>query len=143
MKKISILLTFFAAMLLAISCGGPQKMADNVSLVKYKVTPSPLETHGGKVALTIDVSYPEKYFHKKAIVTATPFLKYATGETDLKSETLQGEAVEDNYKVISYTSGGSLSYSDEFEYKPEMMISDLYVKGVATAKKKVVDLPPV
>ena len=143
MKKISILLTFIAAMFLVISCGGPQKMADKISLVKYKVTPSPLETHGGKVAVAIDVSYPEKYFHKKAIVTATPFLKYAAGETDLKTETLQGEAVEDNYKVISYTSGGSLSYSDEFEYKPEMMISELYVKGVATVKKKVVDLPPV
>jgi tetratricopeptide (TPR) repeat protein len=143
MKKISILLTFFAAMLLAISCGGPQKMADNVSLVKYKVTPSPLETHGGKVALTIDASYPEKYFHKKAIVTATPFLKYATGETDLKSETLQGEAVEDNYKVISYTTGGSFSYSDEFEYKPDMMRSELFVKGEAKVKNKSVSLPPV
>ena len=118
-------------------------MADNVSLVKYKVTPSPLETHGGKVAVAIDVSYPEKYFHKKAIVTATPFLKYAAGETALKSETLQGEAVEDNYKVISYTSGGSLSYSDELEYKPDMMRSELFVKGVATVKKKTVDLPPV
>ena len=143
MKKISILLTFIAAMFLVISCGGPQKMADNVSLVKYKVTPSPLETHGGKVAVAIDVSYPEKYFHKKAIVTATPFLKYAAGETALKSETLQGEAVEDNYKVISYTSGGSLSYSDELEYKPDMMRSELFVKGVATVKKKSVDLPPV
>jgi Flp pilus assembly protein TadD len=143
MKKISILSTFFAAMLLVISCGGPQKMADNVSLVKYKVTPSPLEVKGGKVALTIDVNYPEKYFHKKAIVTATPFLKYAAGQTDLKSETLQGEAVEDNYKVISYTSGGSFSYSDEFEYKPDMMRSELFVKGVAKVKNKSVDLPPV
>ena len=118
-------------------------MADNVSLVKYKVTPSPLETHGGKVAVAIDVSYPEKYFHKKAIVTATPFLKYAAGETDLKSETLQGEAVEDNYKVISYTSGGSLSYSDELEYKPDMMRSELFVKGEAKVKNKTVNLPPV
>ncbi len=118
-------------------------MADNVSLVKYKVTPSPLELKGGKVALTIDVNYPEKYFHKKAIVTATPFVKYAAGQTDLKSETLQGEAVEDNYKVISYTSGGSFSYSDEFEYQPDMMRSELFVKGVAKVKNKSVDLPPV
>ena len=130
-------------MLLVVSCGGPQKMADNVSLVKYKVTPSPLEVHGGKVALKVDVNYPEKYFHKKAIVTATPFLKYATGQTDLKSETLQGEAVQDNYKVISYTTGGSYSYSDEFEYQPEMMRSELFVKGVAKVKNKSVDLPPV
>ncbi|KPK80642.1 MAG: hypothetical protein AMS27_16570, partial [Bacteroides sp. SM23_62_1] len=143
MKKVIILTSFFAAILLMISCGGPQKMADNASLVKYKVTPDPLETHGGKVALTIDVSYPEKYFHKKAIVTATPFLKYAAGETDLKSETLQGEAVEDNYKVISFTSGGSFKYEDEVEYTEEMMRSELFVKGEAKVGSKSVNLPPV
>jgi len=143
MKKVNILTSFFAAILLMISCGGPQKMADNASLVKYKVTPDPLETHGGKVALTIDVSYPEKYFHKKAIVTATPYLKYEAGETDLKSETLQGEAVEDNYKVISYTSGGGFNYSDEVEYTPEMMRSELFVRGEATVGNKSVNLPPV
>ncbi len=118
-------------------------MADNASLVKYTVTPDPLETHGGKVALSVDVKYPEKYFHKKAIVTATPYLSYDGGQTELKSETLQGEAVEDNYKVISYTSGGSFSYSDEVDYIPEMMRSELMVKGVATVKNNSVDLPPV
>lgn len=118
-------------------------MADNASLVKYTVTPDPLETHGGTVALTIDVNYPEKYFHKKAIVTATPYLKYEAGETDLKSETLQGEAVEDNYKVISYSSGGGFEYSDEVEYTPEMMRSELMVRGEATVGSKSVNLPPV
>jgi len=126
-----------------ISCGGPQKMADNASLVKYKVTPDPLETHGGKVVLTIDVSYPEKYFHKKAIVTATPYLKYASGETDLKSETLQGEAVQDNYKVISFASGGSFKYEDEVDYTPDMMRSELYVRGEAKVGSKSINLPPV
>lgn len=143
MKKVSIISSFFAAILLMISCGGPQKMADNASLVKYKVTPDPLETHGGKVALTIDVNYPEKYFHKKAIVTATPYLKYASGETDLKSETLQGEAVEDNFKVISYASGGSYTYSDEVDYNEDMMRSELFVRGEAKVGSKSVNLPPV
>ncbi len=118
-------------------------MADNASLVKYTVTPDPLETHGGKVAVSVEVKYPEKYFHKKAIVTATPYLSYEGGQTELKSETLQGEAVEDNYKVISYTSGGSLSYSDEVDYTPEMMRSELFVKGVATVGSNNVDLPPI
>lgn len=118
-------------------------MADNASLVKYTVTPDPLETHGGKVAVAVDVQYPEKYFHKKAIVTATPYLSYEGGETELKSETLQGEAVEDNFKVISYASGGSFSYSDEVDYVPEMMRSELLVKGVATVGNNQVDLPPV
>ncbi|KPL14285.1 MAG: hypothetical protein AMS26_11315 [Bacteroides sp. SM23_62] len=143
MRRINIFASFIAAALVAVSCGGPQKMADNASLVNYKVTPDPLETHGGKVALSVDVSYPEKYFHKKAVVTATPYLQYEGGVTELKSETLQGEQVEDNFKVISYTSGGSFSYSDEVDYMPEMMRSELYVKGKATVKNKEADLPPI
>ncbi|MBL7111279.1 MAG: hypothetical protein ISS19_04995, partial [Bacteroidales bacterium] len=143
MRKIKILASLFVAVLLIVSCGGPQKMADNASLVKYTVTPDPLETHGGKVALTIDVKYPEKYFHKKAIVVATPFIKYEGGETDLKSETLQGEAVEDNYKVISFTTGGSFKYETTFDYADDMMKSELFVKGDATVGSKKVALPPV
>jgi tetratricopeptide (TPR) repeat protein len=143
MRRINFFASFIAAALVAVSCGGPQKMADNASLVNYKVTPDPLETHGGKVALSVDVSYPEKYFHKKAVVTATPYLQYEGGVTELKSETLQGEQVEDNFKVISYTSGGSFSYSDEVDYMPEMMRSELYVKGKATVKNKEADLPPI
>ena len=76
MRRINILTSFIAAALLIAGCGGPQKMADNANLVSYDVTPHPLEMHGGKVAVTVDVKYPEKYFHKKAIVTATPYLVY-------------------------------------------------------------------
>lgn len=116
-------------------------MVDNANLVKYTVSPDPLETHGGKVALSIDVDYPEKYFHKKAVLTATPYLQYEGGKTDLKSETLQGEAVTENYKVISFTTGGSLSYSDEVDYTPEMMRSELWVGGKASVGSQSVDLP--
>ncbi len=143
MRRINILASFIVATLLFVGCGGPQKMADNANLVKYTVTPDPLETHGGKVAITVDVKYPEKYFHKKAIVTATPYLSYEGGETELKSETLQGESVEDNFTVISNASGGSFKYTDEVDYTPEMMRSELFVKGVATIGKTTIDLPPV
>ena len=143
MRKFNVLLSFIAAALLLVGCGGPQKMADNASLVKYTVTPDPLQTNGGKVAVAVNVKYPEKYFHKKAVLTATPFLKYEGGETELKSETLQGEAVEDNYKVISFTSGGSFNYSDEVDYTEEMMRSELMVRGKAVVKAKSVDLPAI
>ena len=103
MKKVIIFSLFAATVLLLTNCGGVSKMVDGANLVKYTVTPDPLETHGGKIALSIDVNYPEKYFHKKAIVTAIPYLEYEGGKTDLKTETLQGEAVAENYKVISLT----------------------------------------
>ncbi len=143
MRRFNIFASLIAAALIIVSCGGPQKMADSASLVKYNMTPDPLETHGGKVAVSVDVKYPEKYFHKKAIVTATPYLSYDGGETELKSETLQGEAVEDNYKVISFTSGGSFTYADEIDYVPEMMRAELFVKGKAVVKTTEVDLPPI
>ncbi len=44
MRRLNIFASFIAAALIAVSCGGPQKMADNASLVDYKVTPDPLET---------------------------------------------------------------------------------------------------
>jgi tetratricopeptide (TPR) repeat protein len=141
MRRINILASFIAAALLIAGCGGPQKMADNANLVSYEVTPAPLEVHGGKVAVTVDVKYPEKYFHKKAIVTATPYLSYDGGETELKSETIQGESVEANNTVISFA-GGGFQYTDEFEYTPEMMRAELYVKSVATVGDNTIDLPP-
>ncbi len=118
-------------------------MAENANLVDYTVTPDPLEVHGGIVKVAVDVKYPEKYFHKKAIVTATPYLAYEGGETDLQSKTVQGESVEDNYEVISNASGGTVHYEDEVDYAPEMMRSELMVKGTAAVGDKSVDLPAV
>jgi len=141
MRKFSILISFFVAALLIVSCGGPAKMAENASLVDYTITPDPLETHGGKVKVTADIKYPEKYFHKKAIVTATPYLVYEGGETELSPKMMQGESVEDNYEVISNASGGTVHYEDEVEYTPEMMRAELFVKGVAQVKDNQVELP--
>jgi uncharacterized lipoprotein YmbA len=73
MRKFNILLPFIAAALLLVGCGGPQKMADNASLVKYTVTPDPLQTNGGKVAVAVNVKYPEKYFHKKSRFNGNSF----------------------------------------------------------------------
>ena len=140
-KKVIIFSLFAAAVLLFTNCGGVSKMVDNANLVKYTVTPDPLQTHGGKVAVAVEVKYPAKYFHKKAIVKATPYLKYEAGQTDLKSESLQGEAVTENFKVISNASGGTFSYSDEVAYAPEMMRSELWVRSEASVGSTKVDLP--
>lgn len=140
MKKVIIFSLFAAAVLLLTNCGSVKKMVDNANLVKYTVTPDPLQTHGGKVAVAIEVKYPAKYFNKKAIVHATPYLKYENGQTDLRTETVQGESVTENFKVISYT-GGTLSYSDTATYAPEMMRSELWVRGDASVGKAKVNLP--
>lgn len=110
-----------------------QEMAKDVS---YTVTPPVLEEHGDKVDMKVDVKYPAKYFNKNAVVTATPILKYEGGETAFDSKVVQGEKVKANNPVITYTTGGSYSYSSTVPFKEEMMKSDLVVRVNAELKGK-------
>jgi tetratricopeptide (TPR) repeat protein len=136
MKKITLnLLKLGVACIVLSSCGGLTKMVENSSTVKYDVKPSPLETHAGQVELTIKTQFPEKYFNKKAVVTATPILKYEGGQTEFEPTILQGEKVEANNKVIAYA-GGDYSYTGKVAYKPEMMKSELVVEMSAQIGEK-------
>ena len=51
---------------------GLKKMIKKYDTVKYEVTPNVLETHGGKISVTIKGNIPLKYFHKKATVEFAP-----------------------------------------------------------------------
>jgi len=126
-------ITVIASVLLS-SCAGLNKMRDNASTVTYKVTPDPLQAHAGEVKMNVDVKYPEKYFNKKAVLVATPVLKYEGGQTEFPATTLQGEKVEANNKVISYA-GGSFTSAGTVPFKPEMMKSELVVKMSARIKE--------
>ncbi|MBN2487328.1 MAG: hypothetical protein JXB34_15235 [Bacteroidales bacterium] len=143
MKNLKLNLFLIAVAALAFGgCKGLSKMAENSSPDQYKVTPNPLETHAGQVEMTVNVTFPEKYFNKKAIVTATPVLKYDGGQTEFEPTVLQGESVEANNKVIPYA-GGSYSYTGKIPYKPEMMKSVLYMEMTAQLKSKSVEIPAI
>lgn len=143
MKKIknSALIILAAAVL--SSCGGLNKMVKEADQVAYKVTPEVLEMHGGEVDAAVEVTYPAKYFNKKAILTLTPVVKYAGGETELDPIVVQGEDVTENHKVISYDTGGKEKVSDSFEYADEMMRSELVVRISGEAKGKTVQFEDV
>ncbi len=143
MKKIrnSALIILAAAVL--SSCSGLNKMVKNADEVAYSVTPEVLEMHGGEVDVAVEVTYPAKYFNKKAILTLTPVVKYAGGETELESIVVQGEDVTANNKVINYTTGGKEKASDSFDYSDEMMRSELFVKITGEAKGKTVQFEDV
>jgi hypothetical protein len=144
MKKLTLnLLTLGVAAIVLSSCGGINKMVENSNAVKYEVKPSPLETHGGQVELTIKTTFPEKYFNKKATVVATPVLKYEGGQTEFEATTLQGEKVEANNKVIPYT-GGDYSYTGTIAYTPEMLKSELVIQMSARiGDKDPVEIPAI
>ncbi|HLO61318.1 MAG TPA: tetratricopeptide repeat protein [Bacteroidales bacterium] len=137
MKKIRLnYLTLFALAALLISgCAGLSKMRDNASTVTYEVKPNPLVMQAGQVGVNGTVNFPEKYFNKKAVVTATPVLQYDGGQVEYPTVTLQGEKVEANNTVIPYA-GGSFKFSGTIPYKPEMAKSTLVVKYSAKIKDK-------
>ncbi len=108
-----------------------------------KSEPQPLEAVGGKVPVTINATFPAKWFNKNATVTITPVLRYQGGETWGTSYTYQGENVKGNNQTISQKAGGNVTMRTAFNYKPEMKKSELYLTFDAKIKNKSVSLPDV
>ena len=131
------------AAVLFSGCAGLQKMKKNADKIQYKVTPEVLEAHSGKVDIAIDGKFPSKYFNKKATLVATPVLKYDGGQTTFDAVTAQGEKVQGNNKVISYSSGGSFAYKNGVAFTPPMGKSELFMNVTASKGSKSVDFTPV
>lgn len=145
MKKlnVNILASFVFAALVLASCGGLDKMVKMAPQVRYEVTPKVLEMHGDSVEATLKVTFPIKYFQKKVILEITPVLKYEGGEKAFKSLTLQGEAVQANNQVVSFTSGGSYSVTSKIAFEEGMRKGTLVARVKATMDKKAGELPEV
>lgn len=143
MKKNLILFLSAASVIALSSCSSKlgELSADN-----FKVTPNPLESRGGQVAVTIDGTFPEKYMKKKAMVTVIPELRYGNGQAAQgQAAKFQGEKVEGNDQTIAYKAGGNYTMKSNFKYVPEMQKSDLYMTFDAYVgkKKKKVEIPAV
>ena len=135
------LLPFFvlAAILTLSSCSNKLKpLAEQY----IKAEPQPLEAIG-KVPVTINATFPAKWFNKKAVVTVTPVLRYQGGEAWGTSYTYQGEKVKGNNQVIPQKEGANVTMKSSFTYKPEMKKSELYLTFDAKIKNKTVKLPDV
>jgi hypothetical protein len=143
MKKINvnILASLFLAALLLTSCGGVQKMVKMASEVKYDVTPKVLEMHGDSVEATVKVVFPIKYFIKKAVLEITPVFKYEGGEVAFKTLTLQGEDVQANNQVVSFTSGGTFTITSKVAFVEGMRKGELIARVKATMGDKSAELP--
>ncbi|MFK7785704.1 MAG: tetratricopeptide repeat protein [Crocinitomicaceae bacterium] len=103
--------------------------------LEYDVEPCPLEMHGDSVAVTVNITFPEKSINKKASAEVTPMI----GETALKPVTFMGEKATGNGNVIQYKPGGKYTYTDVVAYKPAMENTELMITGTVSKKGKVKD----
>ena len=113
-------LFFSVIALLLVGCAGLGKMEDHIEELGAKSSPEPLIVKGDKIDLEITGEFPEKYFHKKVRVEATPVLIYEGGETAFKMTEYQGEDAAGNGTVIPYATGKTFTYTDQIDYDPAM-----------------------
>ncbi len=143
MKNFTRLFVILLAAVLMSGCSSLDKMKKNANLVKYEITPKVLETHAGIVAAKVTASYPEKYFDKNTTLKITPVLSYEGGETAFDELLFaQGEKVLANNKSVAWT-GGTVNWSGDVNYIPEMKVSEFLLRVVAERKGKTLEFEPI
>ena len=126
--------------LAAVACSSPEKMAEMAENVTVKCNPAVLEVVGGEINAEVSVTYPEDYFHPKAILEVTPVIVFEGGESKMEPFVFQGEKVQDNYQVIP-AAGTTVTKKVNFKYVPGMEKSYLELRGTVKYKSKSTDLP--
>ena len=133
-----VLMSFLAVGIVFSGCNPLKKMKRDAETVKYTVNPPVLELIGDDVSVSINGSYPAKYFNKNVVVTLTPTLKSGSNEMSFDTYKVQGENVKENNRVISFN-GGSFSYSSKLGYKPDFQLSELMLLATASKGNKALD----
>ncbi len=146
MKKFNVskLATLILAAVVLTGCGGVNKMMKMASEVKHEVTPKVLELHGDSVSAAIKVTFPAKFFQKKATLTITPVFKYEGGETAFPSKSFQGESVQGNNEVVSFVNGGTKEIpAAKIAFVEGMRKGELIARVKASDGSNSVDLPEI
>lgn len=130
MKKFMKLSVVLVAVSLTLSsCNCFKKMAQNRDEVNLTVNPEILTLNNGIVAADINVTFPAKYFNKKAVIKVTPVIVFEGGEVAGTPKYYQGSKVDDNYTVVDATAGGNVSQHVEFPYDPRMDQCELQLRA--------------
>jgi len=136
-KKIVLALAVLAVMLTA--CKTPEEFID-----KIKMNPNPAVYKAGKVEVSFEGNFPEKYFTKKMTMTVTPVLTTSDGRVyEGTPKTYQGQKVKDNNDVIKYKVGGKYTQNAVFEFEEGMESAVVSLKATVHTSKKDYDLEPV
>ena len=122
-------------------CNPLKKMKDKANDVKYTVNPPVLELVANEVAISVNGTYPAKYFNKNVVMTLTPTLQSGSNELAFETYKVQGESVKENNRVIKFD-GGSFSYSSKVDYKSDFQLSELMLRASASKGNKSLDFEP-
>lgn len=127
------------------SCDGLGKMLKKQKDIQYTVSPNPIEMHGDSVQFSVSGKFNPKLFAKKVNLTITPVVKYASGgEKAFKPVTLVGEKAEGSGQKISFSSGGTFSYtSDKLAFDNGMRNAKVELRAVGTVKSKSKNFDPI
>ena len=134
-KNLLGLATVALAALTMVSCSNPTKMAKEAEKVSSQCEPPVLECRADVIEARYTLSFPEKFFHPKAVVEVSPVLVYEGGEEAASSLWLQGEKVSENYITIPKT-GGRTSHAIKFNYKEGMQVAQLELRGTLHYKDR-------
>ena len=118
-----------SAVLVLSGCNCFSKMAKNQDDVQLICTPDVLVLNNGKVDADIKVTFPEKYYHKKAVLKVTPVIVFEGGEVAGTTQYFQGSKVDDNYTVIDNKMGGEYTMHVTFPYDERMACSELQLRA--------------
>ena len=125
--KMSLVLA--SSVLVLTGCNCFSKMAKNRDDVQLICTPEVLVLNNGKVDADIKVTFPEKYYHKKAVLKVTPVIVFEGGEVVGTTQYFQGSKVDDNYTVIDNKQGGEYTMHVSFPYDERMACSQLQLRA--------------
>lgn len=126
-----------------LTAGCSSKMLKNPGGVSYSTEPTVLELRGDSISFVNKVTFGEKYFAKKAVLTATPVLNYAGTNADLTPVKFKGESAEGAGRTVPNATGGSYSAAESIAYKKGMEKAEMNVKVNVAIGSKSVDFPLV
>jgi tetratricopeptide (TPR) repeat protein len=116
--------------------GGLKNMVKDFDDITWKATPNPLEAHGDFVEVTIEGTFPEKYFQKDAAMYVTPVLRYEGGAVAYEPFTVKGEDVAGDGYIVKYKEGGTITYTGKIPYSPELNASELFLVPIIYPAKE-------
>lgn len=144
MKNQNVKLTALAVVTATafIACNPLNKMVKRQGEVNYELTPNPVEMHGDSIAISLNGSFPEKYFNKKVSAAITPVIVYGENSESFDVLNIKGEDSEEEGATINYEKGGSFSHSSVIPYKEGMETAVVELRVTGKYKEKTKDLDP-